>query len=161
VARLVERGGEVLTRTEVTASVEVDATPEEVWSFVSDPRNLPRWSRFVSKIEGSPQEGLSLGARYTVVMKLAAGRARVAAEVLEWEPPRRSVVELTGLLDAKVTTTVSPLPGERSELAHVVEYRFRGGHLGDIAARSLRLFGGAQFALRHGTLAQKRQIESS
>jgi ligand-binding SRPBCC domain-containing protein len=156
---LVERGGEALTWTKVTVAVDVDATPEEVWSFLSDPGNLPRWSRLISKVEGVPPDGLALGARYTVVMKLAAVRARVAAEVLEWDPPGRSVVQLTGLLDAKVTTTVSPLPGDRSELAHEVEYRFRGGHLGDLAARGLRLFGGAQFALRHGALAQKRQIE--
>jgi uncharacterized protein YndB with AHSA1/START domain len=149
-----------VTRTVVTASVEVEATPEEVWSYVADPRNLPRWSHFVSKVEGLPKEGLAVGARYEVVMKLTAVRARIAAHVREWEPPNRSVVELVGLLDARVTTTVSPLPADRSRLEHVVEYRFRGGHLGDLAARSLRLFGGAQFALRHGALAQKRQVES-
>ena len=42
----------------------------------------------------------------------------------------------------------------------MVEYRFRGGPLGELVAGSLRLVGGAQFALRHGTLAQKREIES-
>lgn len=160
-ARLVEWNGDAVTWTEVTAAVEVDATPQEVWSFVADPRNLPGWSRLISKVEGVPADGLALGARYTVVMKLAAVRARVVAEVLEWDPPRRSVIKLTGLLDGEVTTTVSPLPGDRSELAQVVGYRFRGGHLGDLAARSLRLFGGARFALRHGTLAQKRQIEGT
>jgi hypothetical protein len=45
-------------------------------------------------------------------------------------------------------------------LEHVVEYRFRGGPLGDLVSKSLRLVGGAQLALRHGTLAQKQQIES-
>ena len=42
-----------------------------------------------------------------------------------------------------------------------MDYRFRGGPLGGFAARSLRLVGGPQLALRHGTLAQKRQIEAT
>lgn len=159
VARLVERCGDAVTMTVVATSVEVDATPEEVWAVVSDPRNILRWTRFASKVEGVPADGLAPGARYQVVMKLMAAHAHVSADVLEWEPPHRSVVELAGLLDAVVTTTVSPLPGDRCELTHVVEYRFRGGHLGDLAARTLRLLGGAQYALRHGTHAQKRQIE--
>jgi hypothetical protein len=40
-----------------------------------------------------------------------------------------------------------------------VNYQFRGGPLGKLAARSLRMIGGAGLALRHGALAQKRQIE--
>ncbi len=80
-------------------------------------------------------------------------------EVMEWEPPHRSVIHLHGLLDATVTTTVEPLPGERSLLKHVVEYQFRGGAVGEFAARSLRILGGPQHVLRHGTMAQKHEIE--
>ena len=46
-------------------------------------------------------------------------------------------------------------------LEHIVDYRFRGGPFGEIAARSLARVGGAHLALRHGTLAQKRDIEDS
>jgi hypothetical protein len=53
---------------------------------------------------------------------------------------------------------VEPLNANRSRLEHVVEYRLRGA-LGDVAAMSLRLVGGAHFALRHGPLAQKHEIE--
>jgi hypothetical protein len=43
----------------------------------------------------------------------------------------------------------------------VVDYHFRGGLFGDLVARSLRLLGGPQHVLRHGTLAQKHEIERS
>jgi hypothetical protein len=93
------------------------------------------------------------------VLRFMAVRAHVTAEVLEWDPPHRSVIRLTGLLEATVTTTVEELPGARSLLEHLVDYRFHGGPLGELAGRSLRLLGGPQLALRHGTLAQKRDIE--
>jgi uncharacterized protein YndB with AHSA1/START domain len=159
VARLVERdgGGAV---TVVTYHVDVDASPERVWRVVADPANLPHWDRHIVRIDGIPDTGLGLGVRYVAEMRLMAMHTRVQAEVLEWDPPRRSRIRLSGLIDATVTSTVEPLDDGRSRLEHEVEYRFRGGPFGDLAARSLRLLGGAHFALRHGMLAQKREIEA-
>lgn len=146
--------------TVVSIAVEVDAPPERVWEVISNPVNLPHWDRHIVRVEGVPASGLSEGVRYVTVMRLMAVRAKVRAEVLEWEAPRRSTIRLTGALDATVTSTVDPLDRGRSRLEHVVEYRFRGGPFGDLAARSLALVGGAQYALRRGTLAQKREIET-
>jgi uncharacterized protein YndB with AHSA1/START domain len=143
----------------VEVLVEVEASPERVWDVVSDPRKLSHWDRHVESVEGIPATGLAQGVRYMTVMRFMAVRGHVAAEVLEFEPPHRAVIMLTGLIDAIVTTTVEPLPGDRSLLKHVVDYHFRGGAIGEFAARSLQLLGGAQLALRHGTLAQKREIE--
>jgi carbon monoxide dehydrogenase subunit G len=147
-------------RTTAGVSVEVDASPERVWDVVADPRHLPRRERHILSIENIPSEGLSKGASYTVVMRFVAIRARVRAEVLEWSPPGYACVRLSGLLDATIRTTVSPIGRSRSRLEHDVEYSFKGGALGDLAARSLQVLGGAQLALKIGTLAQKRSIES-
>jgi uncharacterized protein YndB with AHSA1/START domain len=156
---MVERnpGGRV---TVVSVDVVVEAPPEDVWEVVGDPHNLSHWDRHVGAAAGVPPEGLSLGVRYTSELHFMAVRSHVDCEVLEWEPPYRSVIRLEGLLDATITTTVEPLARGRSLLEHVVDYRFRGGTLGDFAARSLRMLGGPQLALRHGTMAQKREIES-
>ena len=70
-------------------------------------------------------------------------------------PPMDAAV----VLDATVTSEIEPLAGGRSLLEHVVDYHFRGGPLGEIAARSLARVGGSHLALRHGTLAQKQEIE--
>lgn len=147
--------------TVVAFAVEVDAPPERVWRVVSDPRNLPHWDRHIVQVTGVPESGLAEGVRYITVMRFMALRSKVRAEVLEWDPPRRSSIRLSGLLGATVTTTVEPLGDDRSRLEHVVEYRFRGGPFGGLAAASLRAVGGAQFALRRGALAQKREIESN
>jgi ligand-binding SRPBCC domain-containing protein len=138
-------------------SVEVDAPPEIVWEVVSDPRNLPHWDRHIRAIS-LPQDGLAAGARYEVEMAFMAVRAVVPCEVLEWEPPWRASFHLGGLLDATVITTVASLPFDRSILRHEVTYIFRGP-LGSFGASSVTAVGGAGFALRRGTLAQRREIE--
>jgi uncharacterized protein YndB with AHSA1/START domain len=145
--------------TTVSVAVEVDAPAERVWEVVSNPANLPHWNRHIVRVTGVPPTGLDRGVTYVTEMRFMGVHASVRAEVLEWEPPRRASIRLSGLLDATVTSTVSSLDDGRSRLEHIVEYRFRGA-LGDLAAMSLRVFGGAHFALRHGTLAQKHEIEA-
>ena len=138
-------------------SVEVEAAPDTAWGVACDPRNLPHWDRHIVSV-AMPEGGMRVGARYTVLMGFMGVTATVRTEVLEWEPPSRSKVHLTGLMDATVTTSVASLPHERSVLRHEIRYRFRGP-LGGFAAASLNAVGGAQMALRRGVLAQKAEIE--
>ena len=145
--------------TVVRAAVEVDAPPEDVWIVVSDPRNLPRWDRHITKVEGIPEGGVSEGTEYEAELRFMGARGKVTAEVLEFAPPSWSRVRLTGFLDAMVTTSVTPLGDGRSRLEHEVDYRFRAGPLGRLAARGLRLVGGPRHVLKRGTLIQKRDIE--
>ena len=59
---------------------------------------------------------LGLGVRYHVLMRFMSLRTTVDAEVLEWEPPSRAVIRLSGLLEATVTTAYRLL-AVRAELA--------------------------------------------
>jgi carbon monoxide dehydrogenase subunit G len=144
--------------TRAEASIEIDAPPETVWKMASDPRNLPHWDRHIEAAHVA-RETLRPGSRYEVRMRFMAVTARVEVEVREWEPPWRAVLQLHGLLQATVTTSVASLPFDRSLLRHQVEYRFKGP-LGLFGARSLNAVGGAHLALRRGLAAQKREIES-
>lgn len=144
----------------VTASVEIDAPPEKVWEVVSNPRNLPRWNRHVTKVHGVPREGLEEGTEYTTVMSFMGVGAHVDAEVLELKPPEYSRIRLSGpVLDAIVTTRIEDLGDGRSRLEHLVDYDFRGGMLGRLASKALDVSGGPAAMLRRGTQAQKQQVE--
>ncbi len=147
-----------MSSTVAEASIEVEAPPEVVWEVASDPRNLPYWDRHIEAAHVA-REDLGPGARYEVTMRFMGVSARVQVEVLEWEPPWRAVLHLTGLLDATVTTVIASLPFDHSLLRHQVEYRFHGP-LGVFGAKSLNALGGAQLALRRGLTAQKREIEA-
>jgi carbon monoxide dehydrogenase subunit G len=141
------------------ASVEVKASPEDVWKVVANPRNLPRWDRHITTVEGVPPNGLTRGSGYSTRVQFMGVGARVNAKVLEIEPPRYAKVRVEGFMDATVETTIAPLGNGRSRLEHDVLYRFRGGPIGKMAAQALRMTGGPQLVLRRGTMAQKRQAE--
>jgi len=143
--------------TTVEFSVEVDATPEDAWDVAADPRNLPRWDRHIASV-AVPEGEIRPGSTYTVTMAFMAVHADVRCTVLEWEPPWRARIRLAGLLDATVTTSIASLPYDRAVVRHEVTYRFRGP-LGRFGAASLNAVGGAQLALRRGTLAQREEIE--
>jgi carbon monoxide dehydrogenase subunit G len=145
--------------TGVEFSVEVDAPPERVWDVASDPANLPQWDRHILRVR-LPGGGLAQGVRYEVDMGFMAVQTTVRAFVLEWEAPWRASIHLDGLIEGVVTTSIASLPYDRSVLRHEVDYRFKGP-LGRFGATSLNMLGGAQLALRHGVLAQKRQIEAA
>lgn len=140
--------------------VRVRAPVERLWEVVADPSNLPLWDRHIVSVRGVPPGGLRRGTMYTTTLGLMGVRARVKAEVLELEPPRYSKVRLRGLLDAVVQTWVEPDGPGRSRLRHRIEYRFRGGAIGGVASRALRLLG-APTVLRRGVEAQRLQAEAA
>jgi len=143
--------------TTVEYSVEIDAPPELVWEVTSDPRNLPHWDRHIVAVR-LPAEGLGPTVAYDVTMSFLGVRATIPCQVLSWEPPWHAEVHLGGLLDATVRTSIASLPADRSVLRHEIRYVFNGP-LGRFGAASVNAVGGAGFALRRGTLAQKEQIE--
>ena len=123
--------------TTIEFSVEIDAPPERVWQVTSNPANLPHWDKHIESVE-VPDGGLALGVRYRVMMRFMSLRTTVDAEVLEWEPPWRAVIRLSGLLEATVATTIASLPFERSVLRHEITYRFRGCSAGSARRASRR-----------------------
>lgn len=138
--------------------VIVDASPEDVWEVVADPRNLPRWNRFIRAVHDVPEDGLREGSGYWAELGSLGLRVRVPARVEELDPPRYARVRLSGPIDATVRTWIRSAGRRRSRLEHEVEYRLRGGPVGEVIARTLRVAGGPAL-LRRGIRAQKRQIE--
>ena len=144
--------------TSAEYSVEVDAPPELVWEVTSDPKNLPHWDRHIVAVK-VPAGGLGPGVHYKAIMGFLSVRASVPCQIRTWDPPWNAEVHLGGLLDATVATTIASLPKHRSVLRHEVDWVFRGP-LGRFAAASVNAVGGAEYALRRGTLAQKHEIEA-
>jgi len=144
----------------VQASIEIDAPPDKVWEIVSDPTNLPKWDRHIVSVHGVPEDGLKEGSKYSTSLRYVGLGAKVSAEVLEMVPLQYAKVRLSGVLDATVETWLEPLDGERTKLSQRVDYRFKGGPLGRLAAHAVRTIGAAR-ELRHGVEAQKRQVEGS
>ena len=109
---------------------------------------------------GVPRSGIEEGSEYTTVVSFMGVGAHVDAEVLEMEEPTFSKIKLSGpVLEAIVTTQLTELDGGKTNLEHVVDYEFRGGAIGRLAAKALDVSGGPSMVLRRGILAQQRQVE--
>jgi uncharacterized protein YndB with AHSA1/START domain len=145
--------------TRARVAVDVNASPEAVWKVIADPRNLPKWDRHIVRVEGAPPDGLSKGSGYTTEVRFMGIGAKVDATVVDIEPPHYSKIRLRGFMDATVETRVESLRNGKSRIQHDVDYRFRGGPLGTMAAKALRVTGGPQHVLRRGAQAQKHQVE--
>ncbi len=149
-------GGPIVSR--IRESIEVEAHQEKAWRVVADPRNLPRWNRFIRSVSDVPPDGLQEGTKYRTELGGFGVSIEVHAEVEEIDPPRYSRIRLSGPIEAVVTTWVRPGGPRRSRLEHEIDYHIPGGAVGELLASTVRLFGGRQL-LRRGIRAQKRQIE--
>jgi carbon monoxide dehydrogenase subunit G len=141
-------------------SVEVDAPPEEVWKVVSDPRNLPKWDQHIAEVAGVPKDGIVEGTEYRTQVRFFGAKTSATSKVVTLQPPEYAKVRVKGMLDATVETWLEPIGRKRTRLRHRVDFRFRGGSLGELAARTVNLLGAAAI-LKRGVQAQKRQVEAA
>ena len=98
---------------QLSASVEIDATPERVWDVLTDFRAYAEWNPFIVRADGTAAEG----ERLTNRMQPVGGRAvTFRPTVLEASPGRRlrwlGRLLAPGVFDGEHTFTIEPV-GER------------------------------------------------
>ena len=93
----------------------IRATPERLWSLLTDAPNWPKWNTTVNRVEGA----IAAGQRVTVYAKINPGRA-FPVKVSEFDPPRRMLWTggmPLGLFTGSRTFTLTPQPGGSTEFA--------------------------------------------
>ena len=75
-------------------STTIARPPGVVFSFVSDPRNLPKWQPAVSEVTLHGDE-VSVGSRFEELRQFVGKRFRSTVEVTELEPDRVFAVHVT------------------------------------------------------------------
>jgi carbon monoxide dehydrogenase subunit G len=103
----------------------IAAPPEEVFDFLTDPTNLPRWQESCVAAESD-------GTRIHETRSFMGHRAQVETEIVERERPHTFTVRsLGGPVHFTVRHELSP-SGEGTKLRVDVEFELRGG-LGRVA----------------------------
>jgi len=60
---------------------------EEVFTFVSDAKNIPQWQTNVLEARQVPESPIGVGTKLTLVRAFLGRRLEQHAEVVEYEPP--------------------------------------------------------------------------
>ncbi len=112
-------------------SVDIEASPGQVWAVLADPAGYGAWSPFVVALDPGPSGTLEVGvvARLRVRMFPPAERTLVSPErVLAVDPPRRLAWEYAGLprflLSAARMQDLEPRPGGTTR--YRTHQRYRG-----------------------------------
>ena len=80
---------------EVSARVDIDASPTAVWDAVVDWDAQHEWM-FLTRVRGTALDGRGVGGRLEAFTGLGPIGFLDTMEITEWEPPRRCVVLHTG-----------------------------------------------------------------
>jgi uncharacterized protein YndB with AHSA1/START domain len=75
--------------------VRIDRRIEEVFAYVSDPLNLPRWNSAVEAVRKTSAGANGVASTYSMERKLPSGRAVNELEVVASQPPRKFAIRTT------------------------------------------------------------------
>jgi uncharacterized protein YndB with AHSA1/START domain len=123
---------------EFETSVRIERAVEEVFEYVSDPRNFPRWNSAVQAVSVTSGEG-DPGSTYLMERELPGGRAQNELEILDRDRPTEFVMRTTSgrtpfvyryRFDSDGPTTVVHLAAE-VELSGIAGARSARGALGE------------------------------
>ena len=142
----------------VVTAIEISASRELVWEFVSDPGHLLHFMSGTTRWEVAGDQDRGLGARYRMLMRVRSAEVGGLVEVVEWEEPTDIAwTSVTGV-DQRGRWRLRDRPGNRTR----VEFRFQYGVAGagilgwlaeQVAAPTVRGH------LRRSLHQLKRQIE--
>ena len=111
-----------------SAGIVINAPPEEVFRFVSDPTNEPTWHTDVVEAELIGGGTFEPGRRVRYVFPFAGRRTEGSAEVVGFEPGHLVRLRFKGVpmnLDPVITLAVEPVPGG-SRFTRTVEIEPQG-----------------------------------
>jgi mannose-6-phosphate isomerase-like protein (cupin superfamily)/carbon monoxide dehydrogenase subunit G len=81
--------------TRIERSVEIERTPEEVFAFVADLRNDPRWNSAIDEVQQTSEGPPGMGTTLLTVAHFLGRRFETPEEVTEYEPGRKLSTEVT------------------------------------------------------------------
>ena len=111
----------------VDQSIEIACDPDEVFTFVADHTNAPRWQDGLDAVE-RVSGPLGVGAEHVFVRTFAGRRIESRNRFVAYDNARRFVeFEIpTGLITGRASYRVEPLNDGRSRLRSTMRFRING-----------------------------------
>jgi carbon monoxide dehydrogenase subunit G len=98
-------------------SAEVAASAEEVYAFLADIGNLPRWQSGVVLAEQTSPGPIAVGGMATIERRVLGQSVKADLRVAELEPNRRIVLETDASgLHVEASVSIEPIDANRSRV---------------------------------------------
>ncbi|NXY98339.1 SRPBCC family protein [Streptomyces sp. BR123] len=112
----------------IRETIDISASPEDVYAYVTDPRHLPEWQE--SAVSARPLDGAPphVGQRVAVTRRMGKREFPMTMEVKQLDPPRSWHMEgVDGPVRGHVHGAIEPLDGgKRSRLTLDLEVEGHG-----------------------------------
>jgi uncharacterized protein YndB with AHSA1/START domain len=126
-------------------AVAIGRPPADVFAFVADPCDMPRWYDAVDDVAKATHGPSGIGARYAVSRSLPGGQAHNTVEITEHQPDRKvTLASLSGPTPFRYRYTLEPtgqgtrltldgrissvgLPGPMGRLDGIATHLFKRG----------------------------------
>ena len=140
----------------VRESIDLNASIDEVWELLMDPRRLGEWVSAHRKLEEDPELPLQEGSRFKQKLGIGPISFRVEWEILEVETPNRArwLGKGPAGTSADVTYELSEIE-EGTRFVYINEYKLPGGLAGRAAKGAFSSAVGSREARRSLKAFQK------
>jgi len=111
----------------VEKSIVIDRRQEDVFAYVSDHTNAPRWQRGLLEVRRATEGPIGVGTRHTLVRMFMGRRMEASNEFTQYEPNRLVSFNITsGSLAGQGWYVVEPAGSDRAKLTSRIEMRPSG-----------------------------------
>jgi uncharacterized protein YndB with AHSA1/START domain len=108
----------------ITASIEIDRPPQDVFDYVTDLERQTEWQASLLHVDLETPGPTRVGTKAVDTRKVPLGRQKFPFEVTEHDPPSRSSFQVTGgPVRPHGTVTFTPLDaGKRTRVDFTMEF---------------------------------------
>ncbi|MCQ9183057.1 SRPBCC family protein [Streptomyces sp. IBSBF 2953] len=113
-------------------SIDVDATPDDVWAYVIDPSHLPEWQASAVSAEQLDPGPTGVGSRVRVTRHVGSREMPMTMEYTEYDPPHAWALQgVDGPVRGHFHGEILPIDeGRRSRV--IMDLDFEGKGMGKL-----------------------------
>ncbi len=126
--------------TEITVSVDIPATRQDVWDDLSSISSHSEWMADAESIDFLTEANQGVGTRISVATRIGPLRTTDVMEFVEWSPPERMSVEHQGLFTGSGAFVLEETTSRSTRFTWSERIRFPwylGGRIGELVARPI------------------------
>jgi uncharacterized protein YndB with AHSA1/START domain len=110
----------------VEESIVIGRSAEDVFAYVSDGTNAPRWQRGLLEVRRTTDGPIGVGSRHSVVRTFMGRRLTLTNEFTRYEPDTLVVFEIFGTMPGQASYIVEPSGTDRAWLTSRLDMRPSG-----------------------------------